>query len=474
MATEDLEETGGRALVAASDSALAEVDATVAVEMSKADLDVQIATAHAFPRSMARAIRAVIELATVDQETATECIYSLPRDGKLIVGPSIRLAELVFQQWGNNRVDAMIVAIDRKEGYVEAQAAYHDLETNSASRAKVRRRIKGKTGRLYTDDMILVTGNAACSIAKRNAILAGIPRPIWRQAYQKALDVVRGDARTLGERRVVMLREMVALGLTAAQIYALAGVKGEQDITLDHMVKLGGLYNGLKTGDLSLDELTGRIATEARSLDTAFGPGGAPGPAQGGAAAVADTNLPPASDKRPQAQPQRDTADISTAETMDAKTGEVFDPVGPALIAAVDRAIHQQEQAALDLNVDVGGFASFGAAVSSARSWRDISGAMMAIRATDSWKEAAPDMRANADKTAFARMTGLVAEGAETLKPEDDLQFFSLWLQHAATPIDARPAFQRLIRSPAYQQAPDTAKEQLGRAVVAKEKGEMK
>jgi hypothetical protein len=30
--------------------------------------------------------------------------------------------------------------------------------------------------------MIIVTGNAASAIAKRNAILAGVPNAVWRRA----------------------------------------------------------------------------------------------------------------------------------------------------------------------------------------------------------------------------------------------------------------------------------------------------
>jgi hypothetical protein len=40
----------------------------------------------------------------------------------------------------------------------------------------VRRRIFDSRGRLFNDDMITVTGNAACAIAKRNAILSGVPK----------------------------------------------------------------------------------------------------------------------------------------------------------------------------------------------------------------------------------------------------------------------------------------------------------
>ncbi|MFN8826683.1 MAG: hypothetical protein ACK501_17070, partial [Planctomycetota bacterium] len=45
------------------------------------------------------------------------------------------------------------------------------------------RRITGKNGRRYSSDMIGVTGNAACSIALRNAVFRGIPRAFWIDIY---------------------------------------------------------------------------------------------------------------------------------------------------------------------------------------------------------------------------------------------------------------------------------------------------
>ena len=102
---DDSEADIGRALVKVTDDISIEgVDSSLAVALTRQEIDVQIATAKAYPRDMARAVRQTISLALTDTETATECLYAIPRDGKMIMGPSIRLAELIAQQWGNNRV----------------------------------------------------------------------------------------------------------------------------------------------------------------------------------------------------------------------------------------------------------------------------------------------------------------------------------------------------------------------------------
>ena len=152
--------------------------ASLAVQMAVAEVDQQIATAHAYPRSIDKVMKNILTLATLDEETAKECIYALPRANKIIPGPSIRLAEIMLSQWQNARVGTRVTHVDRFEKYVEAEGIFHDLETNVATTARVRRRISDKRGRLYDDDMIMVTSNAAAAIAKRNAILAGVPKGV--------------------------------------------------------------------------------------------------------------------------------------------------------------------------------------------------------------------------------------------------------------------------------------------------------
>ena len=84
------------------------VPVSLAATLTKAELDQQIATAHNWPRSPARARDMMISLATLDKEMAEECIYSIPRGGKQIRGPSIRYAEIVLSAWGNVRCAARV------------------------------------------------------------------------------------------------------------------------------------------------------------------------------------------------------------------------------------------------------------------------------------------------------------------------------------------------------------------------------
>lgn len=238
---------------------------SMAIGLTRAEIDQQIATAHAYPRRISVLTQEILSLVTIDEEAAKECNYALPRGGKPITGPSIRLAEIVAGQWGNCRVGARVVHVDRAEKYVEAEGVFHDLQSNTATTARVRRRISDRQGRLLSEDMIIVTGNAACSIAKRNAILGGVPKAIWRKAHDAALATIKGDQKTLTERREGVLKAFAAFGVKPDQIFAAIDVAGLDDITLEHIPDLIGMHAALKSGEETVETMFNNGGTTAQA-----------------------------------------------------------------------------------------------------------------------------------------------------------------------------------------------------------------
>lgn len=235
--------------------AVTDTHGSLAVALARAEIDQQITTARAMPRSIKRAVDNILTLSTLDEESAEECIYALPRGGKPIKGPSIRLAEITASQWGNCRVGARVVHVDRFEKFVEAEGVFHDLETNTATTARVRRRISDKNGRIYNDDMIVVTGNAACAIAKRNAILGGIPKAVWRRAYNAVESVVAGDVKTLAVRRDAAMKAFAKFGVKPEQLFTALDVAGLDDIGIEHITTLMGMHSALKSGEATVEEM---------------------------------------------------------------------------------------------------------------------------------------------------------------------------------------------------------------------------
>lgn len=238
----------------------------------RAELDSQIATARQYPRSLKTAIDNIMSLATLDEQTAAENMYALPRAGKPIRGATVRFAEIIAQQWGNCRVEARVIAIDRTNKVITAEGTFHDLETNSAMRSVVQRRISDKRGRLFNDDMIVVTGNAACSIARRNAIIAGVPKAVWRKAYEASERVMAGDVKTLATRREGAIKAFATYGVKPEQVFAALDVKGLDDIKVEHIPILLGMFTALKDGETTVEEMFDPRRGAGRAFDVVQNP----------------------------------------------------------------------------------------------------------------------------------------------------------------------------------------------------------
>lgn len=252
----------------ATSGELIQLDGSLAIEMGRVEIDQQIATARRYPRQLTRVAGNIKSLVTLDEETAEECMYALPRGGKPIKGPSIRFAEVVKAQYGNNRSASRVIAVDRIEKVVIAEGIFHDLETNTATRSETRRRIVGSNGKIYNDDMIIMTGNAAGSIALRNAILGGVPKALWRGAYNSVQSLIAGDIQTLGETRERAIKAMATFGVTPEQIFAAVGLAGVEDIKLDHIPVLRGMFAALKNGEATVEEMFARPGGPALVANT--------------------------------------------------------------------------------------------------------------------------------------------------------------------------------------------------------------
>jgi hypothetical protein len=228
---------------------------TLAVDLARAEIDQAIATAHRYPRMLDTVIKKIRTLACYNEQAAENCIYSLPRGGKPILGATIGFANIVASSWGNCSAAARIVYVDRREKIVVAEGAFHDLESNSRTIVPVTRRIVDKQGRVFNDDMIAVTQQAAVSIARRNAILSAIPKAMWFPIYEECLQIVRGDVETFAERKAKALKAFHQFGVKPEQIYGALGLKGDADLTLEHMPYLRGMYSALKDGSETVETL---------------------------------------------------------------------------------------------------------------------------------------------------------------------------------------------------------------------------
>lgn len=227
----------------------------VIFQQDKAMIDVQISTAKAFPRSIRKATENALAVVTLDKETAATCSYAVPRGGKPITGPSVHLAKILVQAWGNMRAEAKVV--DISDTQIKSQGIAFDLESNVAIKIEVTRSIVGKNGR-FSQDMIGVTSNAANSIALRNAIFAVIPKAVTDKVYSAAKQFITGDlsdkTKLIAKRKQVFDALKDTYSLKEEEILSAVGKAAVEHVTTDDLLVLIGVGQAIKDGDTTVDE----------------------------------------------------------------------------------------------------------------------------------------------------------------------------------------------------------------------------
>jgi hypothetical protein len=227
----------------------------------------QIATARRYPRPELAKIRArMLSLATIDEETAESCIYTLKRwdaeakEQKLIQGPSIRLAEILVVCWQHMRAGSRTIDNDGRK--VTAQGICYDLENNVMQFSEVSRRITHRDGRPYSEDMQIVTAQACLAIAKRNAIFSVVPFALIKPVYQQIKNVLTGDVSTLQVKRDKIFKRFYAMGVDKERILNVLSKESVESVDMEDLGLLIGLGTSIKDKELTIEQAFS-VKTEA-------------------------------------------------------------------------------------------------------------------------------------------------------------------------------------------------------------------
>lgn len=236
--------------------------------INRSEIDMQIATAKRFPRDVEQAKKRIMYLACQDKDIAYNCFYHLERterkqdehgqwrDVKTVIeGLSVRMAEIIATSWGNLRVAARIIGNDGK--MITAQGVCHDLETNVAVSMETKRSITYSSGKTYSQDMQVVTGNAASSIAFRNAVLKVVPKvvigDIITSIQAKAKEQIQ--ARGIPDQWRDCVAAFQKMGVKEdALLEWLGDGRTRDDIVADDIMKLGGVYTAINEGTTTVAE----------------------------------------------------------------------------------------------------------------------------------------------------------------------------------------------------------------------------
>lgn len=236
--------------------------------INRAEVDIQIATAKQYPRDLSRVLNQIKTYATMDMETAEDCFYALRRgrgnDANVIEGISVRLAEIIAGAWGNLRVQSRIIGNDGRT--ITCQGICHDLETNLAVSVEVKRKITDRNGMTYSEDMQVVTGNAASAIAFRNAVLKVVPKAITKKVINEIKEVALGKSIDLETRRQRMVGYFTQIGVTQSELLTYCGVKSIEQIDNQIVFELRGLANAIKEGTTTVQETFKAHAADSKSI----------------------------------------------------------------------------------------------------------------------------------------------------------------------------------------------------------------
>lgn len=272
------------------------VQVTAVEAISRAEINQAIATARQYARILPQVKQKMMNFACLDEETAESCFYTLPRGGKNIQGPSVRLAEIAVMCYGNIRIGTRIIeAVTSGDSpHVTIQAVAMDLESNASVTIEKRRRIIGKksAGGAISEDDINLAANAGSAIAFRDAVFKIVPMALVKPVYEACMKTAIGDAKSLTDRRARCLDSFAKMGISKDRILAKLEKKSVEEIGLEDLETLIGLYTALRDGELTVDEAFPAVESKDK-----------PSPAK--SAAPAPVNLAPKPTTAPAAAPAK-------------------------------------------------------------------------------------------------------------------------------------------------------------------------
>jgi hypothetical protein len=247
----DLTVTGGGSLEAIP------VQVNALQAMQAAEVDIQISTAHRFPRSISKFLKSATDMVTVDRATAASCLYRRPvgKEGgkmKYAEGESIRMAEIVAASYQNLRIASIITEVNGRE--VKASAMCHDLENNVAIRSDTIESTLTKDGKPFSERMQLVVAKSAQSKAIRDAIFRVVPRALCNSIRQAAEETALGQNKSLAERRKGVVDWIKTLGINGQRVYDALGIEGIEELGRSALLELVGIRTAIESGDVTVND----------------------------------------------------------------------------------------------------------------------------------------------------------------------------------------------------------------------------
>ncbi len=225
--------------------------AMVQVEQAKAIQEIQAALviAKKFPRDQNLAYTRIMQ-SCQRLSLAEQALYAYPRGDELVEGPSIRMAEMLAQNWGN--IDFGVREIEQRDGASVCQSYCWDMETNTRQTKEFtvpHKRFTKKGSYVLKDprDIYELVANYGAR-RLRACILGVIPGDIVEAAVnQVKVTLEKGSGEPLVDRIRKMVAAFADLGVTPGMIEKRLGHKVDVT-TATEIVKLLAVYKSIRDG----------------------------------------------------------------------------------------------------------------------------------------------------------------------------------------------------------------------------------
>lgn len=227
-----------------------------ASESSRSIAEVQAAMtiAKRFPRNQSLACQNIVE-SCKRKKLAEKATYAYPRGGAMVIGPSIRLAEVLAQNWGN--LDFGLIELDRQDGESTVMAYCWDMETNVRQKMvfqvpHVRDTKNGPVKLKDARDIYEMTANMGAR-RMRSCILRVIPGDITEMALEQCNATLSSGAEPIADRCRKMSNAFISIGVDVPMLEKHLGheLKAIDETELNN---LRSIYMSIKDGEAKRED----------------------------------------------------------------------------------------------------------------------------------------------------------------------------------------------------------------------------
>ena len=235
-------------------SGLAVGNTAIESERAIAEAQGKMLLAKRFPRDQARAYARIME-ACRRKSFAETAAYAFPRGGKMVIGPTIRLAEMMASAYGN--LEYGLRELSQNAGTSEMEAYAWDLETNviSSQRFTVQHKSLAKDAKDLTQSRDIYERTANDGARRlRSRIFAILPPDLIEAAEAECKKTLAGQSQEPlidGIRR--MTSEFDKLGVNVTMIAEHLGHPVDQMLP-EELADLRQIFRSIRDGQSKAGE----------------------------------------------------------------------------------------------------------------------------------------------------------------------------------------------------------------------------